>query len=262
MSLRVRNLPCIKAVPEEFIDPTINALVGYDLALIPLLHDPEQLDAKITETIGVLQDDPELGVNLEISQPVRNPYMIQPTKRDDAKLRAEVDRIDPMDLNEVMKILLAVSPDVLQRCLDNKSYLASRYNIAKKEVIRCQQTKQQSLYSADGGSPKKPSASVLTAQNDANITPSPSSVGAYSADLRSFACLPVHNIIAHLNGENGDEILHHLGVIRCDPKEAAATATWTQSVLAKPLLTRKEEIADQMVDKLEVNLKRTGQLLT
>lgn len=242
-------------IPEGFIDPTVKALVGYDIALLPLLSDPTQLDAKIAETIGVLQGDPELNMNLGILQPGLYSTVNSLDRDDVARLRAEVERVDPIHLDLVMDLILAkLTADELDYCFISKGFLMSRYNIAKKEVIQWEDIQKSAAASRDQKDNGDLKAETLLQSEDAPSRLFPPT-GASSDDIdsiRTLACLPIQDIIAHLTGPNGDAMLHHLGIARPSNKEIISATIWSQAVVAKPLSMRKTEIAERVMKRLKV----------
>jgi hypothetical protein len=243
---------CAKAVPEAYIEPTVKALVKHDLSLIPLLHDREQLDAKIAETLGVLHEDPELNMNLGIGQPGRNPSVLMPSSDEVARLRTEIERIDPMDVDEIMGILLTnLSLDAVHHSLTNRRFLAIKYSAAKKEVIRQQEEQCLTMRST----PTDASDRVQPPQSsDPPPRPPPDAEALHdNLELRALAALSNRDILTKLSGLDGDALCGRLGIARPMFQDVSANKRWTQAVMAKPTLATRNEIRKQLMQKLDVS---------
>jgi hypothetical protein len=265
VSVRVRTYCKIHTIPDGYVEPAIKALVAHDLALIPLLHDRDQLDAKIQETLAVLQGDPELDINLGV-QPTLAPS--SPTKLHlksihspeelESKLREEIERIDPMEVEEVMGILFATMQVAdIRHAVQNKGYLAAKYNIAKKELIRRQSEVRVTVVpTSEPSSIASRSGAELTESHEAVVIKLAEDCTRFTAetvDLPSLVEMPVKDIMANLGGEEGDAILLKLGMSRPTATEAAALAKWTKGVMEKSGVERKAEIAGMMSKKLDVS---------
>ena len=227
-------------VPEGLVDPAVKALVEHDLALIPLLHDREQLDSKIAETLSVLQDDAELNYNLvHLSGMPLGPALVE-----HARLRAEVERIDPMEVDELMPIFLEfLSPAALQHCVENRSFLASRYNVAKKELIR----RQEELHTVDATRTTTKATTEATSNNVNRISTD-------DINIDKLASLPVRQMISNVSDEEGEVVLIKLGVNGPDSEAMSTMRTWSGKMMTKPIRERRKEIAKQLVKKLEVSV--------
>ncbi len=225
--------------------------------MIPLLHDHDQLDAKIAETLGVLQDDPDLNMDLGIVQPGRYPSLSRPTPEVEARLRAEIKRIDPLEADAIMRILLAnLSIDEVQHSLANKNFLNSKYTSAKKEIIRRQENQHAAQLASDIFGPSVGDEVVQPdpPREPAFRSPPPlEPIPIEAVDLDSLARLPTRDIVTHLSGPIGDAILFKLEIARPDSREEAAIARWTQRVMTKPQSAKKSEIATQIIKKLDVS---------
>lgn len=259
VSIKVHNYARLKAIPDGYIQPTISALVSHDFSLIPLLQDQELLDSKIAETLAVLQDDPDLNVNLGIIKPGRNPTVYCPATREVEELRAEVGRIDPTKVEQLMRVLLAdLSVEEIQLCLTNKGAMLARYSAAKTKVIQNQSqgspsewTVNQSTHMDGQAYPTRLSESHRES-NQRSI--SLVDIGTDTFDLESLAELPPQDILNHLSSPDGDAILAKLELSRPNSHGMATNSKWTLRVMAKLAAARKTDIAAQLVKKLDVSL--------
>ncbi|EIW69665.1 hypothetical protein TREMEDRAFT_30506, partial [Tremella mesenterica DSM 1558] len=243
---RVRTFAQLNAVPEGFIQPAVSALVQSDLELISLLHDPHQLQIRIAETIGTLQGDPDL--DSVSSLPL--------SSRESDTLHAEVARIDPMEVDQVMTILLStVTIEELRHCLSSKSYLAATYNVAKKELIRRQEVTAPTVPAPTpvNQSPSPPRSSLEPNQDPPTILDIP------SATLPALAALSARDIVANLTYEGSDILLFKLNLGRPAAQEVSGLAAWSDKVMKKPMIERKTEMAAMLAKRLDGGLVKRSQ---
>jgi hypothetical protein len=268
----VRTYAKTRSIPDGYVEPTIKALVALDLSLVPLLHDPDQLQAKITETLSVLQGDPELDINLGVQSSQPSPVKdVDAISEDPEELRGrlheEIARIDPMEVDEVLVIMLPMlSHAEISHCLLNKNFLAAKYNVAKKELIKQQATASKDValsssppleatsspissdISSETASPPPLSHSVKPPVIDDFIRVSPETV-----NLPFLASLGIRDIMANISGEDGEAILSKVECSRPTATEAASLARWTKGVMEKTGVERKAEIAGMLAKKMDVS---------
>lgn len=257
----VRRYMIQHGIPDEYLEPAVKALVRQDLALIPLLHDFSALEAKMAETLSVLQDDPENAINLCVNLPARAEMVIgneASPKMDitdkQTSLRTEVKRMSPDEIDDVVPVMLRMmEPRDIDRCLENDSFLARRYNTAKKELNR----RQESFDTDDTGrsSPVQPDTPAGRINLNGR-SPEVTSLAPLAIDgltISKFALMTVHEMTHHLEGSQGAEIYEKLnipfpGSVERDINEAFKSAT-----LCKTVLQRKLDITHRIVQACEVS---------
>lgn len=272
VAARVRTYAKTRSIPDGYVEPTIKALVALDLSLVPLLHDPEQLEAKITETLSVLQGDPELDINLGVQSSQASLVKDMGAISEDpeelrSRLHEEIARIDPMEVDEVLTIMLPMlSHAEISQCLLNKNFLAAKYNVAKKQLIK-QQTAAREEVALSGSPPLEATSSPISSDiSSETASPPPQSdpvkppviddfirVSPDTVDLPFLASLSIRDIMANLSSEDGEAILSKVECSRPTATEAASLARWTKGVMEKTGVERKAEIAGMLAKKMDVS---------
>jgi len=240
----VQRYAQVHSVPEGYCQPTISALANHDLALIPLLHDTAALNAKIAETVTVLQGDPELDINLGVSRPQR---LHPPTKAEIGLVREEVVKIDPVDVDAVMPILMRnMRGGDVQLCLDSRAALAGRYNAAKRILLSERGEEVNAEVEADAPeTPPPPSGPVVALFERITLS---------SATIERLSALPSADIMSNLQGSEGDNLLGKLGLSKPSAKDKNLNEAWTRKTLPKAPVERKAEMANMLAKKVEVNI--------
>jgi hypothetical protein len=135
-------------LPTENIGPIINSLVSLDLAVLPLLANKMALHNRI----------------IEINAHIQNSKIVSPSPLElQQKLRHEIERIDPLEVDGIMEILRRdLNITEVSRALASKSLLATRYNAAKKELIRREIERENDKVSSSSRSSTFPTLSSST----------------------------------------------------------------------------------------------------
>jgi len=234
----------IHSVPDDYCEPTISALAGHDLSLIPLLHDTTALNAKIAETVTILQDDPDLSLSLSVARGAR---MAPPTEDEIRLIREEVAKIDPVDVDAVMPIIMRnMSGGDIELCLESRNALPGRYNAAKRVLLGERDREQKKDV------PVKPSLRTTQSLSDP-IEALFERLDLSSATTELLAALPAPDIRANLHGSEGDSLLGKLGLSRPSVKDKNLNEAWTKKLLPKGPVERKAEIANMIAKKVDVS---------
>ena len=149
ISIRVEAYARDHDLTFAYTDSVVAALVGHDLALIPLLYNEQDLQIKIAETFEVLRYDSDLDAMLGLAKDdaAKTPSSSDTGGEGDPstmqRLLQGLEAIDPVDAKALLPILMGQLGDLepskgdsVDRALNSSAFLAYRYGIAKKELMR------------------------------------------------------------------------------------------------------------------------------
>jgi hypothetical protein len=251
---RVHIAAQIQSINMEHIASIIQELVSLDLALLPLLTDNAALEDEIAD----------------IATRLHSPTPGQPSTTEwSSRLRGEILRIDPIEVDQIMAILnRSLNIGDTTRALASKSILASRYNVAKRELIGKQEKhKEEEEEKGKQKDKEKGTSSASTSLATFNsITPiecqrnpdgqaaddifGPKEINLDGLTLGSFVKLSIKEMISHIGLGHGHVILDTLGVQLNSDK--SSVGDWIKKVMAKGGAARRTEIAAMYITKLDV----------
>ncbi|OCF54150.1 hypothetical protein L486_08346 [Kwoniella mangroviensis CBS 10435] len=248
---RVRDHARNKSLSFDLVEPTIKALAKQDLALIPLLHDKSQLDLRIAECFSSIQ--------FEFSEQQPNVELERPTNEDLIRLRDEIGKIDPLNVNEIMPIMLEMlSPSEWEMIWD-QSRVAKKYGLAKQMLDKKKKEEDEQLQK------------TVKVEEDRTIQISDDlAAGEEKKDhlaplegltIPVFCTLSADQIMKNIKSENGPEILTLLGIVEPTLADKAGNETWVEKVMGKSKVERGVEIASMLGKKVDIDtLKRSQKL--
>ena len=265
VSERVKFYIKLNNVSAQLVEPAVEALVRMDLELIPLLEDPGALLVRIAETVANLQSDPDIPMDQAAPASFPPPSPLSIPEQD--RLHAEVERIDPMEVDQIMDILLAtVDVHELRHCLSSKSYLAATYNVAKKELIRRQETSTSERDLDSSMSSRLPrtstdeAAPALEKDSHSPVSEPISPLDLNTVNIETLAALPARNIMAHLTADSSDVLLMKISVSRPTASSVLELVKWSEAVLKKEPAARKSDIATRLAKALGLKYKRSQKI--
>ncbi|KAL1405283.1 hypothetical protein Q8F55_008910 [Vanrija albida] len=187
----------------------------------------------------------------------------------DARLRAEIARIDPTDAGTIMAIMKAsFQHGDLERCLESKAFLVTHYGTAKKMLARHHQTEHKPSPEEKGKEKEKEKQNEK--ENEAHTQPSPPAELAPKIETRPASAAPrvepskpetvavdklslatlsgmsAESIINAVQGPQGDALLKNLGVVKAARPDPPGSPDWTHDMASKPPAERKVLICRQM----------------
>jgi hypothetical protein len=291
--------------------PTIAALAGHDLTLIPLLYNDDELEAKIAETFEVLLQDRDLAGSLGVDTGARD-LARSPTPRDDVVLAAPIamdddaadsdqmdklykgiQAIDPVDTDQILPILVGqLEEGEITRALRSRSFLAFRYGLAKKELLRRQAELEGMGGLAHGtdlvngtGVAAEPGLSLTHATSPTKATADDSAPGSATppvslaatapishelsdclaetmelpSDMSDFAALPASTMIKRLAAPDSDVVVQKYGLARPSRETALQLAKWILGLRGKSEKQQGDEIAWQVGMRITVSFRLLNQ---
>lgn len=208
----------------------------------------------------------------KLPQPKRSPAEL------DARLRAEIARIDPTDAGTIMAIMKAsFQSGDLERCLESKALLVTHYGTAKKMLARHHQTehkpapvspekKEEEEEEHAKTQPKPPppeeapkievKMDVRPASAGPKVEPSkPATVAVDKLSLPSLSSMSAEAIVNILKGPDGDALLKNLGVVKAPRPDPPGSPDWTQDLASKSPAERKVLICRQMCMVVDVGVE-------
>ncbi|KAL7423910.1 hypothetical protein Q5752_001495 [Cryptotrichosporon argae] len=255
---RVQAYARSHGVPEGYVEPTVKALGDHDLALIPLLHDGAQLEAKIAETFNVLQSDPDLDINMGLRRPGARPSPEELTSTLTARLRHEVERIDPLNVDTVLAIMEKhFQPGDLARCVEIKAALLDAYNRAKNELVQQLQLNETTNdEDSDAEGESELASSADEGESDDSIEADTTAPALSNLSLVDLAKLPAPQARAYLESPSADDLAR-----LCLERPSQAALEWVVRSNDKSALERKSEMVAQLTGMLESSsLKKSAKL--
>ncbi|KAK4688223.1 hypothetical protein P7C73_g1892, partial [Tremellales sp. Uapishka_1] len=254
VSPRVQSFAHSQSIPEGYVEPTVKALVAHDLALIPLLHDTSQLDAKIVETLAVLQEDPDLNINMGIVSPISRPFRSVSTNFNSKanhrqRFQKSVEEIDPVKSGGVSDLLKKLPPLEIQESLNIQAVSLNHYAGAKN--VGPKSTAQAAVLPASSS----PSTESLPHPPLPRSSTPPSSfvkLCIKDATLGSLAASSSRNILENIN-VGGEELLAKLSITKIDIKESAKLQEWVDGLKGKTKLERRVEIGNRLATRVNFN---------
>lgn len=230
---RVRVYAKKRSVSEEMIQPIVNSLLPSDLALIPLLHNRTQLDNRIAETLFSIQEVPEV--------PAAAP---RPTKRDIDDLCIQIEKIDPDDVEHVMRILLdLLKMEDWEKVLGSKAEVAIKYGEAKrlllKERSEGQKESNDDVNDQDAVVDDPISETGLSDEPDVTIP-------LETITVTLLASLSAKEIVRNLSSSYGSRILLKLGVKAPSEQEKNSLLAWRTKVASKGKVIMRAEIVGML----------------
>nr|XP_019042715.1 hypothetical protein I302_08421 [Kwoniella bestiolae CBS 10118]OCF21645.1 hypothetical protein I302_08421 [Kwoniella bestiolae CBS 10118] len=253
---RVRDHARTNSISSTLVEPTIKALAKQDLALVPLLHDKPQLDIRIAECFAAIQSDPLESL---VSSRTRTPKVEveRPTDQDLIKLREEVGKIDPLNVDAIVPIMLEMLSPSEWGTIWTHSRVAKKYGLAKQILDKKEEERTAGGIKEERRLETR-SASTLDAppmEEEGGLVP------LEDLTIPSLCSLPAQQIMLNLHSENGLKILSTLGVIEASSVEKANNATWVDKVMSKSKVERGVELASVLGKKVDIDtLKRSQKL--
>lgn len=230
---RVRVYAKKRSVSEEMIQPIVNSLLPSDLALIPLLHNRTQLDNRIAETLFSIQEVPEM--------PAAAP---RPTKRDIDDLCIQITKIDPDDVEHVMRILLdLLKMEDWEKVLGSKAEVAIKYGEAKglllKERSERKKKSNDDVNNQDAVVDEPISETGLSEEPDVTIP-------LETITVPLLASLSAQEIVRNLSSLYGSRILLKLGVKAPSEQEKNSLLAWRTKAASKGKAIMRAEIVGML----------------
>lgn len=230
---RVRVYAKKRSVSEEMIQPIVNSLLPSDLALIPLLHNRTQLDNRIAETLFSIQEVPEM--------PAAAP---RPTKRDIDNLCIQIQKIDPDDVEHVMRILLdLLKMEDWEKVLGSKAEVAIKYGEAKRLVLKERSERQkesnEDVHDKDAVVDDPISETGLSDERDVTIP-------LETITVPLLASLSAKEIVRNLSSSYGSRILLKLGLKAPSEQEKNTLLAWRTRVASKGKVIMRAEIVGML----------------
>lgn len=247
---RVRVYAKKRSVSEEMIQPIVNSLLPSDLALIPLLHNRTQLDNRIAETLFSIQEVPEM--------PAAAP---RPTKRDIDDLCIQITKIDPDDVEHVMRILLdLLKMEDWEKVLGSKAEVAIKYGKAKRLLLkeRSERKKESNddVNNQDAVVDEPISETGLSEEPDVTIP-------LETITVPLLASLSAQEIVRNLLSLYGSRILLKLGVKAPSEQEKNSLLAWRTKAASKGKAIMRAEIVGMLERQAVGNgLKRSQRIKT
>jgi hypothetical protein len=136
----------------------------------------------------------------------------------------------------------------VELCLSSRNALAGRYNAGKRSLVA----------ERDETPVNNPVAASL--EDTAHPTSDPivalfERMELSSATIELLATLPAPEIVANLQGAEGETLLGKLGLTKPAVKDKNLNEAWTRKTLPKAPVERKAEIANMLAKKAEVNVR-------
>ena len=210
--------------------------------MIPLLHNPTLLKARIEETFSVIQHGIKRDIGADMT---RSQHLQPPTQSEIEHIRQEVTKIDPIYADRVMPIILqSLKGSDIQLCLDNPSAIASRYNIAKKQ------------FETERPVCPAPSSPGITGQDlidEADTVSAFQRLDLGTSSINDLLNLSSRNVLSNLQGAEGDALLSKLGIDRPTSEDRSWVKSWTRQTMAMRGLERKLEISAVLAKRLDVS---------
>ena len=278
---------------EQVKDAFVEALVAQSDTVVPLIQATESLMGRLAEIFEAVKADmgvkegsagsaapvapapvptptpsaapavepqdvpPAVSTASHVSaviQPSTAPFAI-PTTDHIRAIRAEVENIDPVDVDGVMPLLLAgLSPEEAWKCLTSRAFLAQKYNVAKKALIRSRQGEEVSATAL-------PPAQSVEPAGGSHSQPSP--VPPLPFDLATIT-LPVlaqassRDILNYLLHPDAEQLLARTSLGRPDQRLANGIVEWTRGVMRKQGVERKLEMANMLMKVMAVSGSSTS----
>ncbi|WVF72122.1 hypothetical protein IAT40_006934 [Kwoniella sp. CBS 6097] len=271
VSTRVRSYARTNDVRDDQIGPAIQALVKLDLSLIPLFHDRPKLDSKIAEVFNKL----ELAKPAPTASSPASPNSqssgaepcssLRPTNAELVKLREEIEKIDPDNVNEVMPVLLEMLDSADWDQLWINSGVAKKYGEAKRLLASQEDRTQVNTPNEDQQQLAKvveidePPTNLIDLsghhKNDDHAIP------LEGLSIESLAFHSAKKIIDDLQGKNGLALHQELGLIAPTASEKSSLECWLTKLMMKGKVERGVEVASLLGKKIENDtLKRSQKL--
>jgi hypothetical protein len=231
----VRSFVKLNDVPSIFIENITRTLVSLDLALIPILASKALLDREMADIVNNIQ------------QQLKPPSLADLRVR----LRAEVARIDPLGVDLVMEVMergLKISD--VQHALSNKSNLRRRYDLAKKELNRIQETEKKESPASTSSSR---SSTLPPLATSVKVEPQYTKLVVEDVTLEGLIGLGTKDMMRNINGDDGEAILAKVGVSKPSEKERLGIEDWYGKVMLMEGKRGKEEIIKMISAKLDVS---------
>ncbi|KIR32432.1 hypothetical protein I352_05259 [Cryptococcus deuterogattii MMRL2647] len=247
---RVRVYAKKRSVSEEMIQPIVNSLLPSDLALIPLLHNRTQLDNRIAETLFSIQEVPEM--------PAAAP---RPTKRDIDNLCIQIQKIDPDDVEHVMRILLdLLKMEDWEMVLGSKAEVVIKYGEAKRLVLkeRSERQKESNEDVHDKNAVVDDPISETGFSDERDVT-----IPLETVTVPLLASLSAEEIVRNLSSSYGSRILLKLGLKTPSEQEKNSLLAWRTRVASKGKVIMRTEIVGMLERHAVGNgLKRSQRIKT
>ncbi|KAK8869837.1 hypothetical protein IAR55_000405 [Kwoniella newhampshirensis] len=274
----VRTYLKIQAAPEQFTERIVNALLHHDLELIPMLYNREQLEARMAEALGVVSNQADDAVAdsadlVSVSPNLHKGHIAnslsssqaRPTSADVATLREEIEKIDPVNVEEVTSILKdTVKAAEWAERLGSKSNVALQYGVAMRilqsrraeaDTNTAREAKPEEFdRDQDEHDPKLKTYSPDTDLNDSTK----GSLPLEDITLPSLAVLSAKQIMKHIV-EQGPNLLDHSGIVEPTPAERSNLSEWKMRLTNKTAVERKGEIAVLLGRKISVEILKRSQ---
>ncbi|WVQ78120.1 hypothetical protein IAT38_000201 [Cryptococcus sp. DSM 104549] len=260
VTARVRHFARKHNLPEGQVHSAVGEIVKGDLEVIPLLYNRGEMEEKIREVVeglhggrggeaGVVSlgspvpDSPSTHLTNSTSTPAPTTAP-RPTESDISHLRTQIEKIDPLDADDVMRVLLrTLTPkDWESGELGSKTGVAVRYGGAKKVVLKEREREGKRVGAGPTGEEKGKSLLSEKAATGSDEQATLESIPLEDLTIPYLASLPAHLIISHLSGPRGPQIKQHLGLTE-PTKQLMSSMSWVGRAMAKGPVERKRDIA-------------------
>ena len=221
----------VHSIPPRYCEPATINLANHDLALIPLLHDPGALKAKIEEVVSILRDDTRLPGDVDLA-PADTPVL---------NATSSIELVRQQAMTQDPSTSEASSSCELGPAQPHHTLRAK--NASEIEDWRESEYENGTTDSTVSSRPPI-NAAPLPLQGELDLVES----------LDKLVLLPSRAILNILQGDRGDHMLCKLGLGLPNTKEKSWVDNWTQRTMSEQGLPRKLEIASVLAKKLQVCL--------
>jgi len=229
------------SVPDQCCGPAARMLAEQDLALIPLLHNPGALKAKIEETFSIIQHSPDLDISSDDDRP-STPHS--------AVLGAVsgLDQGSPRPGSEDSKQIISKAQVNLTSIEDDRSIVER--NVGSNEHTTA--IDQENIGYSSAESSPLPGAESCPALELKGLPFERLELD--SVTLDDLLALSSRDIISILRGAKGDKLLAKLGFESPNASQRSSVESWARRTISKQRVERKMEMAAFIAKKSNVSL--------
>nr|XP_018263874.1 uncharacterized protein I303_03749 [Kwoniella dejecticola CBS 10117]OBR86032.1 hypothetical protein I303_03749 [Kwoniella dejecticola CBS 10117] len=246
ISSRVSSHARSNSLAPEKVGRAMQLLTSQDLALIPLLHDKPQLDIRIAEAFASLEET----TTSDPGQAAGQSDKTRPTDDDLCRLRGEINKIDPINVQDIMPMILdMLKPENWEEIWIGQR-IAKLYGLAKRKLDHITSTTEEQLMSEEKVEQSDAAANEGMVEKDL--------LSLDTVTMEQLVSLPSGQIIMNIESKIGTKLLDLLGIIGPAPSDLANNKAWTEKVMAKGKVERGVEIAGALAKKIDIDkLKRS-----
>ncbi|WWC69489.1 uncharacterized protein I206_103430 [Kwoniella pini CBS 10737] len=246
-----------KSIAHEYVEKAVQLLASQDLSLIPLLHDKTQLDIRVAEAFVYLSSE---TVKEESDKDQITTEIIRPTNQDLVNLRAEIIKMDPINVNDIMPIIIEMLTEQDWETIWDQHRIARKYGLAKQQLDKDTEKTDKSVPEQVEVKAPEPQAVDTQEISEQSINGN-SLVSLEDLNLDLLASLPSKQILLNLESEIGNKVLELLGIAEPAPTRITNNRDWISKVMKKDKVARGIEIASALGKLIESDtLKRSQRI--